>query len=286
MSLGLTNAPSTFQSLMNEVFKQQLRKFVLVYFDDILINSQTVEDHALHLKTVLDIMRQHTLYAKRSKCVFGTKVEYLGHVISAKGASTDLGKITAMSQWPIPANLKQLRGFLGLTGYYRRFIQGAVRGHSRVQTTTNKICSVFYWKKLRKHVKQMVRKCDVCQRYKPELVASPGLLQPLSLPTTIWSTISIDFIEGLTKSQAREEAIEVCKFHLRIAQDRMKSQADKKKTDREFQVGDWLPNSAQIHNVFHVFQLKKCVSQVTQGGTLPACDSEGVMLTEPVAILD
>nr|GEY98038.1 putative reverse transcriptase [Tanacetum cinerariifolium] len=88
-------------------------------------SSQTMEDHALHLKTVLEIMRHHQLYAKRSKCVFGTdNVEYLGHVISAKGVATDLEKVKAMNEWPVPINLKQLKGFLELTGYYRRFIQG------------------------------------------------------------------------------------------------------------------------------------------------------------------
>ncbi|GJS19026.1 retrotransposon-related protein [Tanacetum coccineum] len=649
MPFGLTNAPSTFQSLMNEVFKKQLRKFVLVFFDDILIYSQTVEDHALHLKSVLEKMRHHKIYAKRSKCVFGTdKVEYLGHVITAMGVYTHPGKITAMTQWPVPTNLKQLRG---LTGYYRRFIQGyasiskpltqllkknsfvwtkesqaaflqlkqamisasvlrlpnfskeftleidasevglgavllqerhpvaflsktlstkhqlmstyekeflaiiyalekwrerlenvtadalsrlqssselfsmisssltlaiyqrivdswqtdlklkeiieklkqgqtvkgsytwanqelrrkgklmigndqplrtellqqfhegAVGGHSRVKTTTSNICSVFYWKKLRKHVKQMVRECDVCQRYKPELVAYPGLLQPLPLHTTIWSTISMDFIESLPKSQgktdifvvvnklskyahsiplahpftaidvaqvfldniyklhglpntiisdrdksflsmfwkklfkllkvkvhmstsyhpqtdgqtevvnkclecylrcmtgeqpkqwmkwlslaewwyntnhhsainitpyemvygqtppihvpyvggeskveavdrtlsAREEAIEVCKFHLKRAQDRMKSQADKKRTDREFQVGDWVYLKLQpdrqvtVRKSKHHKLLKKSRSPATQCGTLPTCNIDGVLLLEPVAVLD
>ncbi|GJW05482.1 ty3-gypsy retrotransposon protein [Tanacetum coccineum] len=98
MPFGLTNAPSTFQSLMNEVFKQYLRKFILVFFDDILIYSQTMKDHVLHLKTVLEIMRFHKLYAKRSKYVFGTdKVEYLGHVMFTKGVATDQEKIKAMS---------------------------------------------------------------------------------------------------------------------------------------------------------------------------------------------
>ncbi|GKC26258.1 retrotransposon-related protein [Tanacetum coccineum] len=124
MPFGLTNAPSTFQSLMNEVFRQFMRKFTLVFFDDILVYSPTEASHEEHLRTVLHTLRDHKLYAKKSKCIFGSNhMKYIGHIISDKGVATDPAKIKVMQNWPIPKSLKQLRGFLGIIGYYRRFVR-------------------------------------------------------------------------------------------------------------------------------------------------------------------
>jgi hypothetical protein len=124
MPFGLTNAPATFQSLMNTIFQTVLRKYVLVFFDDILVYSKTWQEHLKHLAAVLQVLQDHQLFVKLSKCSFGvSEIEYLGHVVSGQGVSMDREKIQAVLDWPPPKNIKQLRGFLGLTGYYRRFIQ-------------------------------------------------------------------------------------------------------------------------------------------------------------------
>lgn len=124
MPFGLTNAPATFQSLMNEVFQPYLRKFILVFFDDILVYNKTLSEHLTHLQLVLQYLKDHCLFAKKSKCTFGTRqVQYLGHIINLEGVSTDKEKIECMLQWPVHTNLKGLRGFLGLIGYYTKFVR-------------------------------------------------------------------------------------------------------------------------------------------------------------------
>ncbi|KAK1679834.1 hypothetical protein QYE76_040682 [Lolium multiflorum] len=124
MPFGLSNAPATFQALMNDVLSPYLRRFVLVFFDDILIYSASWAEHLQHVAIIFNELRAHRLHLKRSKCSFGTtSVAYLGHVISADGVAMDADKVAAVAAWPTPQSPRALRGFLGLAGYYRRYIQ-------------------------------------------------------------------------------------------------------------------------------------------------------------------
>ncbi|GBG64935.1 hypothetical protein CBR_g48683 [Chara braunii] len=128
MPFGLTNAPTTFQRAMNDIFRDILEQYVLVYLDDILVYSRTLEEHLRHLRDVLDRLRKHGFYAKLSNCRFAQhKVDFLGHYVSDQGLHMDNAKITAIAEWPAPTSAKQLRSFLGLTNYYSNFIRGYAR---------------------------------------------------------------------------------------------------------------------------------------------------------------
>ena len=125
MPFGLTNAPAAFMDLMNRVFNPYLDKFVIVFIDDILVYSGSLEEHAEHLQTVFQILRELQLYAKFSKCQFWLdRVAFLGHVISVEGVSVDPKKIEAVVNWNPPKNVSEVRIFLGLAGYYRKFVEG------------------------------------------------------------------------------------------------------------------------------------------------------------------
>ncbi|WVZ63662.1 hypothetical protein U9M48_013276 [Paspalum notatum var. saurae] len=128
MSFGLTNAPPYFMNLMNKVFMEYLDKFVVVFIDDILIYSKTEEEHEEHLRLVLQKLREHKLYAKLSKCEFWLdQVPFLGHIVSKGGIMVDPSKISSVMDWKVPKVVKEVRGFLGPAGYYRRFIESFSR---------------------------------------------------------------------------------------------------------------------------------------------------------------
>lgn len=124
LPFGLTNAPATFMTLMNDIFRPILDKFVIVYLDDILVYSTSVVEHEQHLRRVLETLRENKLYAKLSKCeFFQTRVNFLGHVVSDRGVATDPEKTVSIRNWPQPLNLHDIQSFLGLCNFYRRFIK-------------------------------------------------------------------------------------------------------------------------------------------------------------------
>ncbi|KAL6194324.1 hypothetical protein ACLB2K_035408 [Fragaria x ananassa] len=124
MSFGLTNVPVAFMDLMNRVFSPYLDRFVIVFINDILVYSRSEKEHAKHLRIILWTLRSSQLYAKFSKCEFLLdKVRFLGHVVSIEGVSVDPQKVKAMSNWRRPTTVTEIRSFLGLAGYYRRFVQ-------------------------------------------------------------------------------------------------------------------------------------------------------------------
>ena len=124
MPFGLTNAPSMFMRLMNHVLCAFIGKFVVVYFDDILIYSKTLEEHAVHIQQVLDMLRKEKLFSNMEKCTFCTEeVVFLGFVVLGSGIQVDESKVQAIKDWLTPKNVSQVRSFHGLLGFYRRFVR-------------------------------------------------------------------------------------------------------------------------------------------------------------------
>ena len=169
MPFGLTNAPAVFMALMNKVFMPYLDKFVIVFIDDILVYSRDEEEHANHLRLVLQTLREKQLYVKFNKCEFWLdQVVFLGHIVSGEGIKVDQKKIEAILNWEPPKNVPELRSFLGLAGYSRRF----VKGFSIIAAPLTKL--------LRKHVEY--KWTEACQssfeELKVKLTTTPVLASP------------------------------------------------------------------------------------------------------------
>ncbi|XP_071677080.1 uncharacterized mitochondrial protein AtMg00860-like [Lolium perenne] len=179
MPFGLTGAPATFQSVMNMLFDK-----MLVFMDDILVYTSTLEEHAALLHKVLTILRDNKLFIKKSKCLFAqSKLEYLGHIASGEGVATDPTKVDAVKKCPMPSNLKELRGFLGLTGYYRKFIRrdGVI---SRPLTDLFKKGVQFQWTPTVASAFQTLQEALVCA----PMLAVPDFTQPFVVETDACQT--------------------------------------------------------------------------------------------------
>jgi hypothetical protein len=151
MPFGLTTASSTFMRLMNEVLHSFIGKFVVVYFDDILIYNKSLDEHIEHLRVVFGALRETRLFANLEKCTFCTDwVAFLGYVVTPQGIEVDEAKIEAIKSWPIPVTLTQLRSFLCLVGFYWRF----VRDFSTIAPPLNDLTKKgvpFYWGAAQEH---------------------------------------------------------------------------------------------------------------------------------------
>ena len=159
MSFGLTNAPAAFMDMMNRVFKPFLDQFVVVFIDDILVYSKSELEHEQHLRLTLQTLRKHKLYAKFSKCEFWLdSVAFLGHVVSKDGVSVDPQKVEAIQNWPRPTFVTEIRSFLGLAGYYRRFIKDFSKIAAPLTKLTQKHVA-FQWNDLCEQSFQQLKDC-------------------------------------------------------------------------------------------------------------------------------
>ncbi|KAJ0524802.1 putative nucleotidyltransferase, Ribonuclease H [Helianthus annuus] len=169
MPFGMTNAPAVFMDLMNRVCKPYLDKFVIVFIDDILIYSKSQEEHERHLRLILELLRKEQLYAKFSKCDFWLReVHFLGHVVNKDGIHVDPAKIESIKNWPTPKTPTEVRQFLGLAGYYRRFIQGFSKIAQPLTILTQKGI-VYKWNEAQE---------SAFQRLKDNLCSAPILSLP------------------------------------------------------------------------------------------------------------
>ncbi|XP_042446418.1 uncharacterized mitochondrial protein AtMg00860-like [Zingiber officinale] len=169
MPFGLTNAPTVFMDLMNQIFQLYLDQFVIIFIDDILIYSRSHEEHRLHLTIVLQTLKDERLYAKFSKYDFWLgQIPFLGHIVSERGIEVDPAKVEAIKNWVTPRSVNEVRSFLGLAGYYRRFIQNFSRFALPLTSLTKKGVK-YKW-------------ADQCERsfeeLKERLMTSPVLAIP------------------------------------------------------------------------------------------------------------
>ena len=192
LPFGMSNAPATFMRMMNGIFADGLDQFVQTFLDDILVYSDDIDSHLDHLRSVLQTLRDKKLYAKMSKCIFqADEIEFLGHTISARGIATDAGKVKAISDWPKPQDISAVRSFLGLAGYYQRFIKGFAEIAAPLTNLTRKDTD-FVWKQEQQ---------SAFENLKHAMSMAPVLLIPDSDKPFVLETDASGFAIGAVLSQ-------------------------------------------------------------------------------------
>ena len=196
MGFGLTNAPATFQNMMNEIFKDLIDVFVIIYLDDILIFSDNKEDHVKHVQEVLKRLREHDLFCKPEKCEFFRKlVEYLGLIISKGRIAMDEGKVKAILEWPVPKNVKDIQAFLGFANFYRRFIED-FSGIVKPMTSLLRKDAPWKWTQAEE---------ESFKTLKDRFTNAPALVMPDMTKQFIVEADASDFATGAVLSQKQDD---------------------------------------------------------------------------------
>ena len=210
LPFGLSNAPASFMTLMNNVLRPYIDKFVLVYLDDILVFSETEEEHAAHLQQVLSTLEQHHLFLNAKKCEFGRdQVTFLGHVISSHGISPDPAKVEGVKNWPVPSTLHEIRGFLGFVNFYRKFIPDFAQVAlplTDLTKTTSPQCG------------KMTPEATIAfHRLKELLTTAPVLIIPETGPTAKFTVITdaSDFAIGFSLHQDKGKGLQPVAYNAR-----------------------------------------------------------------------
>ncbi|GJX72330.1 putative reverse transcriptase domain-containing protein [Tanacetum coccineum] len=233
MPFGLTNAPAVFMDLMNRVCKPYLDKFVIVFIDDILIYSKNKQEHEEHLKIILELLKKEELYAKFSKCEFWIpKVQFLGHVIDSEGIHVDPAKIESIKDWASPKSPTEIRQFLGLAGYYRRFIEGFSKIAKPMTKLTQKKVK-FEWGDKQEAAFQLL---------KQKLCSAPILALPEGSERSTTRILRTLSKKGLALIMQREKVISYASTPILNAQ----TEAQKPKNIKNEDVGGMLDENAKF----------------------------------------